>query len=181
MIGAVDASDQESHNVINVEFHDKSARRGYHFQDHSKYSMASIGKLVILKLFRTQSADILGEQGISYACGSSTDQASDIHYRPYDSWASQADWTQELPVGEEATCIATGGPPEDAGLGHIIVSTSKGFVRFFTASGIQRYIWRLGEDVVSMSASKEAVFVVHREGGTSLDGMCIDMKVVERS
>lgn len=52
----------------------------------------------------------------------------------------------------------------------MVVSTSKGFVRFFTASGIQRYIWRLGEDVVSMAAGKEAVFVVHREGGTSLDG-----------
>ncbi len=31
MIGAVDITDQESHNVVNVEFHDKSARRGYHF------------------------------------------------------------------------------------------------------------------------------------------------------
>lgn len=45
MIGAVDVSDQESHNVVNVEFHDKSIRRGYHFQDHAKYSMASMGKL----------------------------------------------------------------------------------------------------------------------------------------
>ena len=44
MIGAVDVTDQDSHNVVNVEFHDKSARRGYHFQDPTKYSMASLGK-----------------------------------------------------------------------------------------------------------------------------------------
>ena len=43
MIGAVDVTDQDSHNVVNVEFHDKSARRGYHFQDPTKYSMASLG------------------------------------------------------------------------------------------------------------------------------------------
>jgi chromosome transmission fidelity protein 4 len=107
------------------------------------------------------------------ACTASSDQPSEIHYRPYDSWATQADWTLPLPASEEATCVATGGPPEDAGLGHVIVSTTKGVVRFFAASGIQRYLWRLGEDVVSMSAGKEAVVIVHREGGTSLDGRCL--------
>ena len=44
MIGVVDVTDQETHYVINVEFHDKSARRGYHFQDHSKFTMAALGE-----------------------------------------------------------------------------------------------------------------------------------------
>jgi len=43
MIGVVDVTDQDSHFVVNVEFHDKSARRGYHFQDHTRYTMASLG------------------------------------------------------------------------------------------------------------------------------------------
>lgn len=51
----------------------------------------------------------------------------------------------------------------------MVVATSKGYVRFFSASGIQRYLWRVDE-VVSMVAGREGVLVVHREGGTSLDG-----------
>ena len=55
-------------------------------------------------------------------------------------------------------------------MGSVVVATSKGFVRFLSSSGIQRYMWRIGEDTVSMAAGKEMVFLVHREGGTSLDG-----------
>lgn len=151
MIGVVDATDQETHNVVNVEFHDKSARRGYHFSDYSKYEMAS-----------------LGEQGIAYAAKSDGETASIVHYRPYDSWASSSDWSVSLLPGEEALSVAVGGP--ESGLGTVVVATSKGMMRFFTASGVQRYVWRLGEEVITLAAGRDALLAVHREGGTSLDG-----------
>lgn len=153
MIGVVDVTDQETHNVVNVEFHDTSARRGYHFSDQHKYSMAS-----------------LGEQGIAYAAPSDKEvgTASAVHYRPYDSWGSSSDWTVNLSDGEEPVAIAAGGPTN--GMGAVVVATSRGFLRFFSAGGIQRYMWRLGEDVVTMVAGKESVLIVHREGGTTLDG-----------
>jgi len=45
MIGVVDVTDQDTHHVVNVEFHDKSAdRRGYHFQDHNRFHLAAVGK-----------------------------------------------------------------------------------------------------------------------------------------
>ncbi|WWC59498.1 uncharacterized protein I303_102054 [Kwoniella dejecticola CBS 10117] len=155
MIGVIDVTDQETHNVVNVEFHDKSTRRGYHFQDHNKYTMAS-----------------LGEQGVVYASKSEgVESPSSVYYRPYDSWASQSDWSVSLLAGEDAIAVAAGGGPSaEGGLGSVIVATSNGYVRFFTASGLQRYIWRLGEDVVAMAAGRDKVIVVHREGGTSLDG-----------
>ncbi|WRT64744.1 uncharacterized protein IL334_001678 [Kwoniella shivajii] len=154
MIGVIDVTDQETHNVVNVEFHDKSARRGYHFQDHNKYAIAS-----------------LGEQGIVYASTFEAESPSSVYYRPYDSWASQSDWSISLPQGEEALAVAAGGGSSaEGGLGSVIIATSKGYVRFLTASGLQRYIWRLGEEVISIAAGRDKVIVVHREGGTSLDG-----------
>ena len=68
--------------------------------------------------------------------------------------------------------MAAGGAGSHS-MGSVIVATSKGFVRFLSSSGIQRYVWSVGEEMVSMAAGKEAVILVHREGGTSLDGTSI--------
>lgn len=56
------------------------------------------------------------------------------------------------------------------GNGHIITATSKGYVRFFSGGGVQRYVWSVGGEFVTLVASSEWALVVHREGGTSLDG-----------
>ena len=174
MIGAVDVTDQETHNVVNVEFHDKAARRGYHFQDHNKYTMASLGKSILIAHSKgTDVDDCVGEQGIVYAAPGQEGQASLVYYRPYDSWASQSDWTISLLPGEDALCVTAGGGGSDGmGMGSVVVASSKGFVRFLSSSGIQRYMWRMGEEAVSMAAGKDMVILVHREGGTSLDGEC---------
>jgi chromosome transmission fidelity protein 4 len=169
-----------------VDFHDKSLRRGYHFQDHFKYTLAS-----------------LGPRGAVYACradpeaASTTDENSTAHlahvtYKPYESWAtSGSEWSITLPQGEDPIAVAAGGHPlnkqrqdmtmdddgdeESAnilnGHGYVMVATTRGYVRFFSGGGVQRYIWCVGGDVVSMAADAEWSFVVHREGGTSLDGM----------
>ncbi len=159
MIGVIDVTDQDTHHVINVEFHDKSSRRGYHFQDHSKYSAAA-----------------LGERGIVYAAAMDSGHPAVVHYRAYDAWASQSDWQINLPDGEDVLLVASGGgggandDDEASSSSSVAVATTKGYIRFFSGSGLQRYIWRMGEELVSMVAGKDSLFMVHREGGTSLDG-----------
>ena len=57
---------------------------------------------------------------------------------------------------------------ENAGLA--VVATNRGYLRFFSSGGVQRYLWSTGDEVVSMVARQEHLFLVHRSGGTSLDG-----------
>lgn len=180
MIGVVECTDQETHNIVNVEFHDKSLRRGYHFNDSFRYTLAS-----------------LGPRGALYACPpeKGTSSAGQIHYRPYDTWASSPEWSVELNKGEVPVAVCAGGAqyrkrsddgddeedgeedlrrgPKDAGgAGYAIVALSNGRIHIWLGTGILMYMMAVGGEVVAMAASAEWLFVVYREGGTSLDGEC---------
>jgi chromosome transmission fidelity protein 4 len=52
----------------------------------------------------------------------------------------------------------------------VAAATNKGYIRFISGGGVQEYIMSAAGDVVSMVGGSEWVFIVHREGGTSLDG-----------
>ncbi|PVF93312.1 hypothetical protein CPB86DRAFT_768026 [Serendipita vermifera] len=166
-LGVVEVTDQDSHQIINVEFHDRSTYNSYHFTDYNNFKMAS-----------------MGERGIAYARASEKSDPSQILYKPYATWGNTAEWQLSLPAGEDVVAIAAGGVPtprsyknrhpEDGGdtdgAGSVVTASNNGYLRFFSGSGIQRYLWAMGGDVVSMVAGSDWVFVVHREGGTSLDG-----------
>jgi chromosome transmission fidelity protein 4 len=57
------------------------------------------------------------------------------------------------------------------GNGYVAVATNTGVVRFFSGGGMQRGpVWAVDGEVVAMIGGRDYVFVVHREGGTSIDG-----------
>jgi chromosome transmission fidelity protein 4 len=171
MIGSIDITDQDSHYVVNLEFHDTSRRRPFHFQDHSKFEMAALGSkgAIFASLPSSASSSSL-----------STSHPAVIHYRPFDAWSSSAEWNYDLPSGEAPVAVAVGGESAESSssssrgrddeTGMVVIATDKGYLRFLTGSGVQRYLWKMGEEVISIVGGVEEVFVVHREGGTSLDG-----------
>ncbi|KAH8119330.1 WD40 repeat-like protein [Phellopilus nigrolimitatus] len=164
-IGVVEVIDQDTHHIVNVEFHDQTTRKNYHFTDPFKYDLAAVG-----------------ERGIVYACPPEAGHPARVHYKPFSTWATHGEWTYTLPPGERAVAVAAGGTPPTRALrtlqeadvegnGYVAIATDAGVVRFFSGGGLQRGpVWALDGDLIAMVAGRDYVFVVHREGGTSLDG-----------
>ncbi|EFP85271.2 uncharacterized protein PGTG_11440 [Puccinia graminis f. sp. tritici CRL 75-36-700-3] len=169
LLGLVHVLEKEDENIVTVEFHDKGRHNGYHFTDQYQFNLGSIGNL-----------------GLAFACSASRSNPSVIRYTPFESWTTggfvfrgsekigpdeEASWQFELPPGESATCIACGGCANEdgkidrdglAGSGTVAVGTTLGYLRLFTGSGIQTYVWNLGQQIISLACSHEFIFVVHR-------------------
>lgn len=102
-------------------------------------------------------------------------EPSKILYKPYESWTTLSDWEASLPPGENATLVATGGIAPNyqdygaeagvGGSGAVLVATDRGFVRFFTGAGLQKYVWNIGEEIVTMASGKDWAMIVHRANG----------------
>lgn len=173
MIGAIEITDQDTHHIVNVVFHDQSSRKGYHFTDHFKYDLAS-----------------LGERGIALACQPENDHPSQVLFKPYTSWSSsssQYDWTYTLGKNTRVLGLAATGPKsiftpdsarnkkgkkvkEEDDMGMVVIATSDGDMTFMSGNKREKIIMDLDGEFVAMVAGDEWVFYVHRPGATTIDG-----------
>ncbi|KAG9316728.1 hypothetical protein JVU11DRAFT_2788 [Chiua virens] len=166
MVGWIDITDQDTHHIVNVGFHDLSTRKSYHFSDPFKYDVG-----------------YLGERGALLACPPEQDHPAQVLYKPYGSWSSQGDWTYILPSGQHVLGLSAGGErsmrslrdPSSSGgdiqgQGNVVIATSAGDLTFLSGSGLERIMLGLEGEYVTMAAGEEYVVVVHRPGATTIDG-----------
>jgi len=99
-----------------------------------------------------------------------------------------------LLAGEQVTALALGGGAlatdslafDDptvglGGSGTVLVATSRGFVRFISGAGLQKYVWNVGEEVVAVAAARDWAVIVHRAsgGGAGLEYALVDTDTFE--
>ncbi|GAC92480.1 hypothetical protein PHSY_000033 [Pseudozyma hubeiensis SY62] len=169
LLGSVVAVEQESHQTISFESFDTSARRNFRFSDMNNISMADLAK-----------------QGILFAAKQTTEQSSSVFFKPFVAASNNlsSEWTFNLDQGEDVEAVALGGSglrtvtedgweDQDAGrsgVGVAVVATSKGYLRFLSASGMQLYLWAIGHPVVTLAVGARTALVVYRRTGLPSGG-----------
>lgn len=169
LLGSVVAVEQESHQTISFESFDTSARRNFRFSDMNSISMAALAK-----------------QGILFAAKQIGEQASSVFFKPFVAASNNlsSEWTFSLDQGEDVEAVGLGGSglrvvsedgweDQDAGrsgVGIAVVATSKGYLRFLSASGMQLYLWALGHPVVTLAVGAKTVLVIYRRTGLPSGG-----------
>ncbi|KAE8249144.1 hypothetical protein A4X13_0g5323 [Tilletia indica] len=177
MLGSLMAIDQGTHQTVQFESHDTSARRNFRMVDYHRFSLGALafhGALLGVPASAAAESTEDVESGLS-----------SVTYRPFEqAWGGAAgEWTVNLPQGESVELIALGGPaPQNSRRDDLeedeaantrcaaaVVATSAGYLRFFSATGMQRYIWSYGKPVVSIAAGVRSVLIVYRGAGSALD------------
>ncbi|OAD02706.1 hypothetical protein MUCCIDRAFT_143564, partial [Mucor lusitanicus CBS 277.49] len=138
LVGAISTIYEDGHSIINVEFHDQSEYRNFHFTDVLNFTMGAISSA-----------------GTVYAEEETTQINSTLYFRPNNS-GSERDWTHHMLPGEDVVSIAINRVS-------VIATTSLGYVRIFSISGVQRYIFSL-ENVVSVTAMTDLALLVYSAG-----------------
>jgi len=148
MVGFVWTIDQDTHNTVTVEFHDRELFRDVHFTDQFLYDKAC-----------------LNETGGLFSCQPQAESRSPamLYYRPHESWANRGDWRTSLPDGEEITSIALSD-------NYIVACTNAGYVRVFTLFGIPFRIYRQKHTPVVTCASYRDYVLTLGNGAIGADG-----------
>lgn len=138
--------------------------------------------IILLQIVQTLIPSFLiGERGALYAYPPDEKNNANVAYKPYGTWATQGEWTYDLPSGVKAVGLAAGGPPPrkslrskaDAdiqGNGNVVIATTDNDLTFLNGGGVERFMMGLHGEFVSMVAGPEWVFVVYRDGATTMDG-----------
>ncbi|KAG0795344.1 hypothetical protein G6F22_005140 [Rhizopus arrhizus] len=169
LVGAMYTIYQDNHSIINVEFHDQSAHRNFHFTDYSNFTMGSLseagsifaveGKEALEKPKKTRINDEGEEETDDEEDDGDLEKitASTLHFRPLSMRAGgDKDWTYHLPLGEDVVAVAINSAS-------VIAATSTGFIRIFSLSGIQKHIFTLN-NIVTLSAMNDLALLVYAAG-----------------
>nr|GAT44426.1 chromosome segregation protein [Mycena chlorophos] len=146
------------HDLLEVKFFDQSKRHRIQIQDTDGFDLGYLGERCVVFARR---------------------HPPEVLFKSHLAGQAALDWTYTPSgrvVGIAAGALPTPGSLRNVresdldGFGDVVVATEDRALIFLSGTGRERRIMGLGGDVVTMVASHEWVFVVHRMGATTIDG-----------
>lgn len=147
MVGFIWTVDQDTHNTITIEFHDRESYRDIHFTDQLLHDKAC-----------------LSEHGALFSCqANGNNHPAMLYYRPHETWTNRSDWRTALPPGEDVSCIALSE-------NYIVACTTAGYVRVYTLFGVPVRLYRhKNAPIVTCTSHRDYVLIVGN-GAVGVDG-----------
>lgn len=153
LVGAVLSFDENTHDVVEVEFAE-ATRRTLGIKDHFGYTVGC-----------------LSETGVFLGSHKTKEHGAVISFRPFNSWAQNADWTQFMPENENIAVIALGDRFA------AVVTTPNCMVRLFSLSGLQTSVYAIAGNVVTAAAAGDMLGIVFCEP----DSVTLRVEILEIS
>ncbi|XP_057323397.1 WD repeat and HMG-box DNA-binding protein 1 [Microplitis mediator] len=136
-------SEDNEESSIEVEFHDTSVHHSMHMSNYFRHTIAA-----------------LSCEALAMSCPAADGSPSKLVVIALQGWGSgNKEWTADLPEDEESLCVA-------AGSTFVALATTRGNLRLFMVSGIQREVLALPGPVVAMNAvGNHLVIAYHKSAG----------------
>eukprot|EP00960_Hanusia_phi_P077656 768724-Hanusia_phi.AAC.7 len=151
-VGHITSRNESTYNAIEIEFADINTHRPIRFNDFTGFTMAAMDASGAV-FASPQVKERNGELNLST-----------LSYRPFDSWASQSDWTTTMPENEEIMAVATSES-------WIAAATSKRILRIFSTSCVQLMTVMYPGPALCMHGCNDFLcFIHHTPSSPSLSG-----------
>ncbi|CAL8351541.1 unnamed protein product [Merluccius merluccius] len=144
-VGIVRGYNDEQDNAVDVEFHDTAVHHAMHLTNALGHTIADL----------SQEAALL-------ACPATDELASKLQCLHFSSWDANKEWIVDLPKGEDVRAVCLG-------QGWAAAATSALTLRLFSIGGVQKELFSLPGQVVSMAAHGEQLLIVYHRA-TGFDG-----------
>jgi hypothetical protein len=169
-VGSMVSREEATHSQIELQFADSTRHRKAMIRDHFNFTLGALGENACFLGARSVDASKMPipepEEEDDDGTGikkpkedkaqPENSRPSVIAWRPHISatWAGNSEWTIRLPGNEEVECLAIGG-------NWGAVATNQQWVRIFSYSGTQRYMFSLPGPVVTMVGNGAVLAVIY--------------------
>ncbi|KAJ9065241.1 DNA polymerase alpha accessory factor Mcl1, variant 2 [Entomophthora muscae] len=155
-IGYITVFLTQSDPIYSVTFHNKEQLKDYSFSDARLFTIASLdplGAMFAMHALAADTDDYADDDDFVIPAGAKA-QPAVLFYRPHGSWDINNSWEAKLPKGEDfQTAVTTSHGP--------IITTTLGFVRFFSCTGIQTYMCMAPSPTMLSIATDYKELVLH--------------------
>jgi chromosome transmission fidelity protein 4 len=165
MVGLIVCRDEGGDHAIDIEYHDRGARRPLHRTDPHRSTLGALSTTLMCGRLRRLCLQLMlwvtrastDEHAVVLASPKRSREGSLLQVLPTGTWATNADWQARLDGDEQVVAVAVGA-------GWCAAATSAGYLRLYSLAGIPLAVLSVPGALVTIASSGRFLLVAHHRG-----------------